>query len=158
MAVVEVGRSNRRVTGRRQHENHAVRFRSENQESSQGHAADQSVRSSLTIRCKSVQALAPHGSRKKIWGKKESPLWVYVSPSISQTNNKLLAPFENKMRDTFLYIFTNPSARAGYDTRSILKRSLTGLNSEFSFLTSCFIKADEISLPYYLPIAGDTFL
>ena len=34
----------------------------------------------------------------------------------------------------FLYIiFTNPSARAGYDTRSIFKRSLTGLNSEFSF-------------------------
>ena len=30
-------------------------------------------------------------------------------------------------------IFTNPSARAGYDTRSIFKRSLTGLNSEFSF-------------------------
>ena len=27
----------------------------------------------------------------------------------------------------------NPSARAGYDTRSISKRSLTGLNSEFSF-------------------------
>ena len=25
-------------------------------------------------------------------------------------------------------IFTNPSARAGYDTRSIFKRSLTGLN------------------------------
>ena len=34
----------------------------------------------------------------------------------------------------FLYIFTNPSAWAGYDTRSIFfKRSLTGLNSEFSF-------------------------
>ena len=30
-------------------------------------------------------------------------------------------------------IFTNPSASAGYDTRSIFKRSLTGLNSEFSF-------------------------
>ena len=30
-------------------------------------------------------------------------------------------------------IFTNPSARAGYDTRSIFKRGLTGLNSEFSF-------------------------
>ena len=30
-------------------------------------------------------------------------------------------------------IFTNPSARAGYDTRSIFKRSLTGFNSEFSF-------------------------
>ena len=32
-----------------------------------------------------------------------------------------------------IYIFTNPSARTGYDTRSIFKRSLTGLNSEFSF-------------------------
>ena len=30
-------------------------------------------------------------------------------------------------------LFTNPSARAGYDTRSIFKRSLTGLKSEFSF-------------------------
>ena len=30
-------------------------------------------------------------------------------------------------------IFTNPSTRAGCDTRSIFKRSLTGLNSEFSF-------------------------
>ena len=30
-------------------------------------------------------------------------------------------------------IFTNLSARAGYDTRSIFKQSLTGLNSEFSF-------------------------
>ena len=27
----------------------------------------------------------------------------------------------------------NPSARTGYDTRSIFKRNLTGLNSEFSF-------------------------
>ena len=33
------------------------------------------------------------------------------------------------------------------------KRSLTGLNSEYSFLTSCFTKAEEISLSYYLPIA-----
>ena len=32
-----------------------------------------------------------------------------------------------------LIIFTNPSTRAGYDTRSIFKLSLTGLNSEFSF-------------------------
>ena len=32
-----------------------------------------------------------------------------------------------------LYIFTNPSARAGYDPMSIFKRGLTGLNSEFSF-------------------------
>ena len=31
-------------------------------------------------------------------------------------------------------IFTSPSARAGYDTRSIFKQSLTGLNSEFSYV------------------------
>ena len=49
----------------------------------------------------------------------------------------------------------NPSARAGYDTRSIFKRSLTCLNSEFSFsLTSCLTKAEEPCLSYYLPIAG----
>ena len=52
-------------------------------------------------------------------------------------------------------IFTNPSAQAGYDTRSIFKRSLTRLNSEFSFsYTSCLTKAEEPSLSYYLPIAG----
>ena len=55
-----------------------------------------------------------------------------------------------------LFIFTNPSARAGYNTRSIFKRSLTGLNSEFSFsYTSCLTKAEEPSLSYYLPIAGE---
>ena len=55
---------------------------------------------------------------------------------------------------TFI-IFTNPYALAGYDTRAIFKRSLTGLNSEFSFsLTSCLTKAEEPSLPYYLLIAG----
>ena len=30
-------------------------------------------------------------------------------------------------------IFTNPSGRAGYDTRPIFKQGLTGFNSEFSF-------------------------
>ena len=54
-----------------------------------------------------------------------------------------------------MILFTNPSARAGYDTRSISKRSLTGLNSEFSFsYPSCLTKAEEPSLSYYLPIAG----
>ena len=51
--------------------------------------------------CKGVQALGSPGSMKKIWGKKKSPLWVFVSPSISQTYNKLRAPFENKMRDIY---------------------------------------------------------
>ena len=41
------------------------------------------------------------------------------------------------------FIFTNLSARAGYDTRSIFKQSLTGLNSEFSILTSYLTKAEE---------------
>ena len=34
---------------------------------------------------------------------------------------------------SFNYLFTNPSARAGYDTRSIFKRSLIGFNWEYSF-------------------------
>ena len=34
---------------------------------------------------------------------------------------------------TMLILFTKPSAQAGYDTRSTFKRSLIGLNSEFSF-------------------------
>ena len=56
---------------------------------------------------------------------------------------------------SIVYIFTNPSTQAGYDTRSIFKLSLTGLNSEFSFsLTSCLTKAEKPSLSYYLPIAG----
>ena len=36
-----------------------------------------------------------------------------------------------------MILFTNPTARAGYDTRSI-----------------CLTKAEEPSLSYYLPIAG----
>ena len=59
----------------------------------------------------------------------------------------------------FLIIFTNPSTRAGYDIRSIFKRSLTGFNSEFSFsYTSCLTKAEELSLPYYLPIAVERII
>ena len=51
-------------------------------------------------------------------------------------------------------LFTNPFAQAGYDTRSILKWSLTGLNLEFSFSqTNCLTKAEETSLSYYLSIA-----
>ena len=57
------------------------------------------------------------------------------------------------------FIFTNTFARAGYDTRSIFKRSLTGLISEFSFSqTHCHTKAEEPSLPYYLPIAGERII
>ena len=59
------------------------------------------------------------------------------------------------MGSNFFIILTTPSAWAGYDTRSIFKRSLTGLNSAFSFsLTSCLTKAEEPSQSYYLPIVG----
>ena len=52
-------------------------------------------------------------------------------------------------------LFTNPSARTGYDTRSNYKRSLTSLNTEFSFSkTRCLNKAEEPSLSYYLSIPG----
>ena len=48
----------------------------------------------------------------------------------------------------------NASARGECYTKSIFKRILTGLNSEFSFsLTSCLTKAKKHSVPYYLPIA-----
>ena len=40
------------------------------------------------------------------------------------------------------------------DTRSVFKRVLRGLNSEFSFpKTGCIVK--EPNLPNYLPIAGE---
>ena len=64
-------------------------------------------------------------------------------------NKKLIAVREG------VILFTNPSTQAGYDTRSIFKRSLTGFNSEFSFSkTSCLTKAEEPSLSYCLPRAG----
>ena len=46
---------------------------------------------SVDMACKELQALVPPGSRKKVWDKK-SPLWVYVSPSISEltTNDEPL--------------------------------------------------------------------
>ena len=53
-------------------------------------------------------------------------------------------------------IFTQP-LRSGriWHKVNFFQQSLTGLNSEFSFSkTSCLTKAEEHSLPYYLPIAG----
>ena len=90
------------------YENNAVRFRQSVQSESR---VDPGMRSRLEASLKSltktaykwVQALAPLDSKKNIWGKKKSPLWVYVSLSISQTYNKLCAPFENKMREMYFY-------------------------------------------------------
>ena len=46
----------------------------------------------------------------------------FATSSIEFSFNNIMYPY-----------LPNPSARAGYDTRSIFKRSLTGLNSELSF-------------------------
>ena len=89
---------------------------------------------------------------------RQSPCWYYpwadIILSISSDTQHLWT-WWHFGEHTGLIIFTNPSARAGYDTRSIFKWTLTGLNSEFSFsLTSCRTKVEKPSLPYYLPIAG----
>ena len=51
-------------------------------------------------------------------------------------------------------VCNNSFWRAGCYTSSIFKWSLTGLKSEFSFSwIDCPTKANEPSLPYYLPLA-----
>ena len=58
--------------------------------------------------------------------------------------------------NTCLCVFINPFAQAGYDTRSVFKWRLTGLNLEFSFsYTGCRNKFIEPRLPYYSLIAGE---
>ena len=53
-----------------------------------------------------------------------------------------------------MYVLTNISQRAGCNTRSVLKRTLTGLNLEFSFSKIlCLMKSKEHVLPEYLPIS-----
>ena len=61
---------------------------------------------------------------QEIWGIWSTPLLLSLLGPIW---SGVVAP------DRVLSIFTNPSAQAGYDTRSIFKCSLTGLNAEFSF-------------------------
>ena len=69
-----------------------------------------------------------------------SRIWIRAAVSISYDDNHCTTG-----------TFTVPPARAENDSRSIFMRSLS---SEFSFsLTSCLTKAEEPSLPYYLPIA-----
>ena len=67
---------------------------------------------------------------------------------ILKYSDKPFCPNLEYINYEFLYIFTNPSAWAGYDTRSIFKQNLTDLNSKFSFSsTSSLVKAEEPSLP-----------
>ena len=61
-------------------------------------------------------------------GKDDTPISRLYAPV-----SWLMARFKVNMLNYLMILYTNPSARAGYDTRSIFKRSLTGFNSEFSF-------------------------
>ena len=86
------------------YENNAVRFRqsgSQNRDSSQGYAKVLGCLWRYGLQW--GPSIRTPGSRNKIWGKKKSPLWVYVSPSISQTYNKLCARSGNIMRDIYFY-------------------------------------------------------
>ena len=68
---------------------------------------------------------------KEAWAHSLSRTVKWSHLFLSDTNNSICLHIV-KYFELFL-IFTNPSARAGYDTRSIFRWSLTGLNSEFSF-------------------------
>ena len=75
-----------------------------------------------------------------------SRIWTRVAVSIPPTTITITprAP-----------LFFSPPLGQDMTQGQFFKRSLTGFNSEFSFsLTSCLTKAEEPSLPYYLPIAG----
>ena len=62
--------------------------------------------------------------------KKETKPTFFISCEVQHVPS-----FKDKLKEwiKMIILFTNPSARAGYDTRSIFMRILTGLSSEFSF-------------------------
>ena len=72
--------------------------------------------------------------------------WITSCPDGITPNSGLTGPRIH----IYIYIYVNPSARAGYNAKAILS-SLSGLNSEFSFSeTGCHTKAKEPSLVFYL--------
>ena len=78
-------------------------------------------------------------------------LTVFTTEITTQTSWVIMI---NSVVKNLQYVFTNPSAQSGWDTRSIFKWNLTDSNSVFSFpSTSCLTKAEEPRLSY-LPIAG----
>ena len=68
----------------------------------------------------------------KLFSKKEKELETMIQ-TVRIYSQDIGMEFSIDKCDMLVILFTNPSARAGYDTRSIFKRSFTGLNSEFSF-------------------------
>ena len=54
--------------------------------------------------------------------------------NIKSAVSKLPSKLHKNENNSDISLFTNPSTRAGYDTRSIFKGSLTSLNSVFLIL------------------------
>ena len=66
--------------------------------------------------------------------------------------NIVLSEFKLQL---YYHIYPTPPLGQDMTQGQFFKRSLSGLNSEFSFSkTSCLSKIEEPSLPHYLPIAG----
>ena len=63
---------------------------------------------------------------------KETPKFNPVTIYDKQALTIKSAVYHSSIKQYYQY-YHNPSTRAGYDTRSIFKQSLAGLNSEFSF-------------------------
>ena len=83
--------------------------------------------SSIVIVCKHLD-----GFKYSKW--LNSSIWpIDWIPSCTTTPGQSEPASKGKEEVLHIPIFTNPSAQVGYDTRSIFKRSLTGLNSEFSW-------------------------
>ena len=78
------------------YENHVVRFRVQSEPRVKPGIRSRSE-ASLTIRLARGCKRWHPWPQEEDWGRKNSSLWVFVSPSITQTYNKLSAAFENKM-------------------------------------------------------------
>ena len=70
-----------------------------------------------------IQYLALKNSRER---------WIIDTCGKRGSGKTMLAARRDDDDDDDIYIYTNPSARVGYDKMSIFKRIFTGLNLEFS--------------------------
>ena len=76
-----------------------------------------------------------------------------VAPLVPKSNSKGKS-LMGKYRRMLYHIYPAPPLGQDMTQGQFFKRSFTGSYSEFSFSeTSCLTKAEELSLPYYLPIA-----
>ena len=75
--------------------------------------------------------------------------WTHTLTMVSETDRRCHLNRRFSFRLGFFdYVYTNTYAQVGCDSRLICTRSLTGLNSEFSFSkTACFIKGKKPVCP-----------